>query len=121
MPRKGDSEMGIHIERDGDVAIVMPKGMIRGGKDVEELERDLRKLVYDDQKKILLDLANVASMSSTGIGVLASVHTSAVTRNVQLHVCNIERRIEHVLTIVKLTRVLNCFDTRKQALMAFKD
>jgi anti-anti-sigma factor len=113
--------MSIHIERDGDVAIVMPKGMLRGGKDVEELERDLRKLVYDDQKKIILDLKHTTHMNSTGIGVLASVHTSAVNRGVTLHVCNIERRIEHVLTIVKLTRVLNCFDTRKEALAAFED
>jgi len=113
--------MGIHVVREGDIAIVMPKGMLKGGKDVEELERDLRKLVYDDQKKILLDLANVSFMSSTAIGALASVHTSAVTRNVQLHVCNIERRINHVLTVVKLTLVLNCFDTRKQAMAAFKN
>ena len=113
--------MGLHIEREGDVAIVVPKGMIRGGDDVDELETDLRKLIYDDQKKILLDLKDTSSMSSMGIGVLASVHTSAVNRDVQLHICNIEKRIDHVLTIVKLTRVLNCFDTRDQAIAAFKD
>jgi len=113
--------MGVHVEREGDVAIVMPKGMLRGGKETEELERDLRKLVYDDQQKILLDLGNTASMSSTAIGVLASVHVSATNRGLQLHVCNIERRIQHVLTIVKLTLVLNCFDTRQEALAAFHD
>ena len=111
--------MSVHIERDGDVAIVMPKGPIDGGNHTRELETDLRKLIFDDQQKIVLDLANTPSMSSIGIGVLASVHDSATKRNLRLHVCNIERRIEHVLTIVKLTRVLNCFDTRKQAIAAF--
>ena len=112
--------MSVHIERDGDVAIVMPKGPIDGGKLTRELETDLRKLIFDDQQKIVLDLSHTPSMSSIGIGVLASVHVSATNRNLTLHVCNIERRIEHVLTIVKLTRVLNCFDTRKQAMAAFK-
>lgn len=113
--------MSVHIERSGDVAIVMPKGMLRGAKETEELETDLRKLLYDDQQKILLDLAKTTHMSSTAIGVLASAHIRARKRNLRLHVCNIERRIENVLAIVKLTRVLNCFDTRKQAMDAFEE
>ncbi len=113
--------MSVHIERVGDVAVVMPKGMLRGAKETEELETDLRKLLFDDQQKILLDLEKTTHMSSTAIGVLASVHGSATKRELRLHVCNIERRIENVLAIVKLTRVLNCFDTRKEAMAAFKD
>ena len=112
--------MSIHIERQGDVAIIVPKGAIDGSGQTNELETDLRKLVYDDQKKILLDLANTPRISSIGIGVLASVHASATNRNVRLHVCNIDRRIKDVLAIVQLLRILNCFDTRKEALAAFE-
>lgn len=113
--------MSVHIERKNDVAIVKPKGNLRGGKETEELERDMRKLIYDDQKKILLDLADTKSMSSIGIGMLASLHVSAMNRGLQMHVCNIERRIKDILAIVQLTRVLNCFDTCDEAMTAFHD
>jgi anti-anti-sigma factor len=118
---EGRVDMSVHIERKGDVAVVRPKGNLRGGKETEALEQDMRKLIYDDHKKILLDLADIKSMSSIGIGMLASLHVSAMNRGLQLHVCNIERRIKDVLAIVQLTRVLNCFDTYDEALAAFKN
>ena len=42
-----------HIERQGDVAIVVPNGPLDGSKLTVELETDMRKLIYDDQKKII--------------------------------------------------------------------
>lgn len=113
--------MGLHIERIGDVAVVEPHGMLRGGKETDELENDLRKLIHDQHPKIVLDLGKTTMLSSPAIGILASVHTSCVNRGLQLHVCNIEKRIEHTLTIVKLVRVLYVFGTREEAIAAFGD
>ena len=112
--------MNVHIERQGDVAIVMPNGPLDGGDRTGELETVLRKMIYDDQKKIVLDLEKTPRVSSIGVGVLTSVHTSATNRKVRLHVCNIESRIKDLLAILQLLRVLNCFDTRKEALDAFE-
>jgi len=111
--------MGLHVERVGDVAVVEPSGMLKGGKETDDLENGLRKLINDQQGKIVLDLGKTTHMSSPAIGVLASIHTSAVNRGLRLHVCNIERRIDHTLTIVKLVRVLNVFNTRDDAIAAF--
>ncbi|MFQ5600224.1 MAG: STAS domain-containing protein [Candidatus Krumholzibacteriia bacterium] len=110
--------MGLHIERVGEVAVVVPKGMLRGGKETDELETTLRKLVYDGHKRILLDLQKTSFMSSTAIGLLAGVHTSATNRGLAFYVCNIDRRIEDILTVIKLVQVLNVFDTRDEALQA---
>ena len=111
--------MGLHIERVGDIAVVEPHGMLKGGKETDELENGLRKLINDQQAKIVLDLGKTTHMSSPAIGILASIHTSAVNRGLKVHVCNVERRIDHTLTIVKLVRVLNVFDTRADAIAAF--
>jgi len=110
--------MGLHIERVGNVAVLVPEGMLKGGKETEELENALRKLVYDKHKKILLDLSKTSFMSSRAIGVLAATHTSAVNRNLHFCVCNIERRIESVLVLIKLMNMLNVYDTREDALQA---
>ena len=67
--------MGLHVERVGDVAVVMPEGMLKGGKETDELQNALRKLIYDRQKKIILDLAKtevsekVAELATMGRAV----------------------------------------------------
>lgn len=110
--------MALHIERVGDVAVLMPQGMLKGGKETDEVENALRKLIYDKQRKILLDLQRTTFMASMAIGVLASLHTSATNRNLFFAVCNIERRIESVLVLIKLMNILNVFDTRQDAMDA---
>jgi len=112
--------MGLRVERVGDVAVLMPEGMLKGGKETDELENTLRKLIYDDQKWILLDLARVSHMSSMAIGVLASAYSSAKKREVEFAVCNIEERIQSVLVLVKLSNILTVYDTREDALQAMK-
>ena len=111
--------MSLHTERRGDIAVVAPNGPLDGGKLTRELETEMRKLIYDDQKKILLNLGKVPRISSIGIGVLASVHTSAANRNVKLHVCNVEKRIKDLLVIVKLLAILNVYDKCEEAMEAF--
>jgi anti-anti-sigma factor len=111
--------MSLHVERIGDVAVVVPKGMLRGGKETDELQNVLRKLTYDQQKKILLDLGETTHMTSIAIGVLAGVHASAASKNLYFWVCNIEKRIESILVQVKLLNMLTVFPTREEALAAF--
>ena len=112
--------MRLHIERQDDVAIVVPHGPLDGSKLTNELETDMRKLIYDDQQKIILDMGDVSRISSIGSGTLASLHASATNRHVRIHVCEISKRNEDILAIVWLMRILYVFKTRKEAIAAFE-
>ena len=112
--------MSLHIERQGDVAIVVPNGPLDGSKLTRELETAMRKLISDGQEKIVLDLGKTSRVSSIGAGILASLHLSTTRRDVAMHVCNINKRIEDLLIIIQLIRVLKAFDTREDALAAFE-
>jgi anti-anti-sigma factor len=114
-------QVSLHTERRGDVAVVAPHGPLDGGKLTKDLETEMRKLIYDDQKKILLDMGNVSRVSSLGIGALTGAHISATKRDVKLHVCNVDKRIKDILVIVKLINVLNVFDKCEEALAAFQE
>ena len=112
--------MAFRTEKIGDVLLVLPEGGFSGGRETDQLESELRRHIQGDQKKLLLDLRNTSHLSSVPIGMLVGVHTSASNRGVHLYMCNIERRITNVLTILKLVNVFNVFDTREQALEAFQ-
>jgi len=111
--------MALRSEKVGDVALLVPEGMLKGDRETTDLENQLRKLIQAGQKKILLDLRNTTHLNSVAIGVLAGVHTSAVNRKAAFFVCNVERRIHDTLVILMLVNVLNLFDTREEALAAF--
>jgi anti-anti-sigma factor len=111
--------MAIRTEKIGDVFVIVPEGMLKGDKETSQLDYELRRLVQGNQQKILLDLRNTSHLNSIAIGVLAGVHTSAATRGLNFAVCNLERRIQNVLTILKLVNVLHVYDTREDALAAF--
>lgn len=110
--------MALHREVIGDVAVVIPEGMLKGDRETTELENSLRKLMQDGQKKILLDLQKTAWLNSIAIGMLTGVHTSAMNRGVKFAVCNVERRIHDTLVILRLLNVLNVYDKREEALEA---
>ena len=112
--------MALRTEKLDDVVAVLPEGMLKGDRETNQLESELRRLIDGGQKKILLDLRNTTHLNSVAIGTVVGVHTSAAKRGVAFYVCNIERRIQNVLTILKLLNVLNCFDTREEALAAFE-
>jgi len=112
--------MAFRTEKIGDVVLVLPEGRFTGGRETDQLESELRRHIQADQKKLLLDLRNTSHLTSVPIGMLVGVHTSAQNRGLHLYMCNIERRITNVLTILKLINVFNVFDTREQALEALQ-
>lgn len=112
--------MAIRTEKVDDVVVVLPEGMFQGGRETDQLERELRRHIQAKESKILIDMRGTTHLSSVPIGVLVGVHTSATNRGLRLYMCNIERRIDNVLAILKLINVFNVFDTREQALEAFR-
>src|SRR5262245_17328612 len=113
--------MSLHVERVGDVAVVVPEGMLRGGKETDELQNVLRKLTYDRQKKILLDLSKTSHMTSIAIGVLTGIHASALSKGLRFCLCCIESRIQSVLLQIKLLNILEVYPTRADALKAMEE
>jgi anti-anti-sigma factor len=110
--------MAILTEKIGDVVVVTPEGMFRGDRETDQLESELRRHIHAGQAKLLLDLRRTEHLASVAIGMLVGVHTSATHRGLRFAVCNVERRIQNVLTIIKLINVLEVHDTREEALAA---
>ena len=105
-------------ERDG-VAILEPKGKIMGGPDATLLHDKLHELIEKGQKKVIIDLAKVEWMNSTGLGILISSLTTLRNSQGELKLANVTDKIQSLLTITKLVTVFEAFDSVDDAIKSF--
>ena len=104
---------------DGGVGLIEVKGSLVGGDETDKVRQSIAGFVDRDYSKLIIDLSGVTYMNSTAIGVLIQGHTSYARRNWQLKLCGINKKIDSIFVITKLTLVFDVHDTRKAALASF--
>jgi anti-sigma B factor antagonist len=107
-------------EQDG-IVILEPKGKIMGGPDATMMNEKLHELVEHNKKHVVIDLAGVDWMNSTGLGILISGLTTMRNSNGDLRLANVTNKIESLLTITKLVTVFESFDSIKEAVGSFSE
>ncbi len=105
---------------EGDVVILEPKGKIMGGPDASLLHDKLYEYIEKDRKKVIIDLAKVDWMNSTGLGILISGYTTLRNHDGQLKLVNVTEKIHSLLTITKLVTVFEAYDSLDEAMKSFK-
>ncbi len=110
--------MAVRVEKMGDIAVVMPEGSFYGGKETDELDRTLKELQASDNKKLVLDLAKVSHLNSIAIGILVATYTNYQKRGARVVLANVDKRIQNVFVVTKLSLVFEVADTRQDALKA---
>ncbi|HUE81852.1 MAG TPA: STAS domain-containing protein [Pyrinomonadaceae bacterium] len=109
------------IERQaGDVTILDMSGAVRMGQGSIALRESIRGLVDGDKKKILLNLAGVNYVDSSGIGELIANYTTLSKVGGQLKLLNLTDRIQNLLVITKLLTVFDVYEDEAEALNSFK-
>jgi anti-sigma B factor antagonist len=71
--------------------------------------------------RIVLNLAGVTSVDSTGIGELVSAYTSVRNAGGELKLLNLTREVHDLLRITKLCTVFDIEDDEISAIAAFQD
>ncbi|HCV42919.1 MAG TPA: hypothetical protein DGH68_05510 [Bacteroidetes bacterium] len=104
---------------DGGVGLIEVKGSLVGGEETDALRKAIAGFVDREYSKLILDLGGVTYLNSTAIGVLMQGFTSYARRNWQLKLCGINKKIDSIFVITKLTLVFDVHDTRKAALASF--
>ena len=64
---------------------------------------------------LLIDLSNVTYINSTAIGVLVAAHATYTRKGWRIKVCGMNKNINNIFVITKLTLVFDVHDTREQA------
>ncbi len=105
-------------ERDG-IAVLEPRGKIMGGPDATILHEKLHECIEKGRKKVIIDLARVEWMNSTGRGILMSGRTTLRNNGGELKLANVTDKIQSLLTITKLVTVFEAFDSIDDAVSSF--
>ena len=113
------AKFSINEYRAGDVMILDMKGNITIGEGSVVLRDEIDRLLNEGQKKILLNLANVSYLDSSGIGELVASYTAINREGGQLKLLNLTHRIRDVLAITKLVTVFDSYDNELNALSSF--
>ena len=103
----------------GDVTVIDVSGRITLGEGSSSLRDGIRELVGKGQKKILLNLADVSYIDSSGIGELVSAFTSVTNGGGQMKLVNLTKRVKDLLQITKLYTVFEVFDDETHAVRSF--
>jgi len=104
----------------GDVVVVDVSGKITLGDGGDAILKDkLRSLVQQGQKKLLLNLADVAYVDSAGLGAIVQSYTTVTNQGGALKLVNTTKRIKDLLAITKLLTVFDTFDNEAEAVTSY--
>ena len=103
----------------GNVTILDLKGKITLGEGDEVLRERIGQLAQKDQKRILLNLAEVPYIDSAGLGEIVRSYTTVKNRGGQLKLVNLTKRITDLLMITKLLTVFETFESEQDALKSY--
>lgn len=103
----------------GEVTVVDLEGRITLGEGSSMLRDELRHLVGTNRRKILLNLAEVSYMDSSGVGQLVSGFTTVTNQGGQLKLLKLNKRTKEVLQMTKVATIFEIYDDEAAAIVTF--
>jgi anti-sigma B factor antagonist len=111
--------MQIHTREVSHVTIVDLNGRITLGDETGKLRDTVRNLIAADKKKIVLNLAQVDYIDSSGVGELVSSFTAVRNAGGELKLLNLTKKVQDVLNVTKLYTVFDIKDDEFTAVKSF--
>jgi len=103
-----------------DIAIVDFSGKITLGEGSAMLRKMVRDLIAGGRRKILLNLADVDYIDSSGIGELVGAYTSVRSASGELKLVYLTKRVHDLIQITRLFTVFDVQPDEAAAVRSFR-
>ena len=113
------STLNIHERRIGNVTVLDMDGNIRISGNNVALQKAIRSLVDEGRNQIVLNLARVTYIDSSGLGELISSHVTLTNRGGQIKLLNLTQRLQELMTTTKLITVFDVYGNEPEAVDSF--
>jgi len=108
----------LDLSRTNDIAIVLGRGRIVFGEEADELRRVILGLL-NETHRIVLNLAGIEYIDSSGLGVLVASFISARNRGAEIKFAAVSTQVRGVLTTTKVDRFFEIYDSSEEAIKSF--
>ena len=110
----------ISIRKSGDVTVLDLRGRSTIGGESELLSNHIQKLVYKGVRKLLLNLADLTQLDSSGVSIIVETYVSLKHRGGDLKLLRPEGRVLEVFKELHLLEIIASFEDESQALASFR-
>lgn len=114
-----DMALTAKVRRVGNVAIVDLNGKITLGENTGILRDELRSLMSQGTKSILLNMQGVSYVDSAGLGELVGAYTTATNQGGSVKLLNLQGKMKDLMQITKLHTIFSSFDNEQAAVSSF--
>ncbi len=111
--------MGFTIKEIDDIAVMTVKGNLMGGNETIEIHEKVKGMIEEGKLKVVIDLAHVKWMNSSGLGTLMGCLTSLKNANGELKLSGVTEKVKSLFMITKLITLFETYDTADEAINAF--
>jgi len=109
----------INSREERGVMILGLSGRLVMGEEVKLLREQIRSLLAENKKMILLNMAEVAYVDSSGIGTLVEGVVLTTSEGGRLKLANLQRMVYSALALHKLTPAFQIFNSEEEAMTSF--
>jgi anti-sigma B factor antagonist len=111
--------MKYKVREEGKVTVIDLTGKLMGGYDADVFRDLVHELIEGGRKKIVVNLAGIKWINSTGVGILITGYTTLRKNRGDLKLLNVSKKIESLLYVTKLNLIFECFDDEQAAIESY--
>ena len=111
--------MDINVRKRSQVQLVQLKGQLRMGAAVDGLRQTMEEALGSGQTRIVINLAEVPMIDSSGIGLLVRFLASARQRGGNIKLVNPSKFAVQTLRLVGVLNLFEIFDNDEAAVESF--
>lgn len=112
--------MNIQERKLNDIIVLDLDGTFVLGGDTD-FRKQVETTITSGSRKMLINLAKVRYMDSSGLGELISSYTKMQRVSGQMKLLNLSKRLNELLVVTKLITVFETFDSESEAISSFTD
>ena len=105
--------------QNGRIAIIDVKGSLIGDGDTDALREAVADFIEQGNKCLVINLAKVNYINSSGIGAIIASHASYVKNGGAVKLAGISNNVQNLLVVTKLIDVFDVYDKVDEAVNTF--
>jgi len=111
--------MDIEVAQAAQVTVIAPKGELDMAV-ADQIRKTLTALIDKKQIRLLVDLADVAYIDSSGLGALVATLKHARSVGGDLRLCTLHPDVHAIFEMTRLVKVMDIYPSRAEALATWR-